>query len=430
MLVFELAIVLGLIVLNGFLAMSELALVSARRPLLEQMARHGSRGAAVALDLTREPGRMLSAVQIGITLVGIIAGAFSGATIAERADAWLEGHGMPTRIAEPLAFTVVIVTITYFSVVVGELVPKQIGMINAERIAILVARPMQMLARAAGPAVSLLDGSARLGLRLLGQRGHRESRVTDEEIATMIAEAERTGLVEPEERSMISRVMRLGDRSVRGVMTPRPDVEWLDRQGSHEEVREAIRTARHGRILVANGTIDEIVGALPVRAALVRLMDGDVDEVWPLVQQVPAVSDHLAALDVVEQLRRSPLSLVLVVDEHGSLEGIVTEGDILQTIVADIENDEGARIVQRDDGSLLIDGGYPFDELAERLGIRAPPRRSYHTIAGFVLDEMRRLPKTGESFLHGLWRFEVVDVDGQRIDKVLAVPQRTLHRRV
>jgi putative hemolysin len=337
---------------------------------------------------------------------------------------------MPTRIAEPLAFTVVIVTITYFSVVVGELVPKQIGMINAERIAILVARPMQMLARAAGPAVSLLDGSARLGLRLLGQRGHRESRVTDEEIATMIAEAERTGLVEPEERSMISRVMRLGDRSVRGVMTPRPDVEWLDRQGSHEEVREAIRTARHGRILVANGTIDEIVGALPVRAALVRLMDGGVDEVWPLVQQVPVVSDKLAALDVVEQLRHSPLSVVLVVDEHGSLEGIVTEGDILQTIVADIENDEGARIVQRDDGSLLIDGGYPFDELAERLGIRAPPRRSYHTIAGFVLDEMRRLPKTGESFLHGLWRFEIVDVDGQRIDKVLAVPQRTLHRRV
>ena len=323
MLVFELAIVLGLIVFNGFLAMSELALVSARRPLLEQMARHGSRGAAVALDLTREPGRMLSAVQIGITLVGIIAGAFSGATIAERADAWLESHGMPTRIAEPLAFTVVIVTITYFSVVVGELVPKQIGMINAERIAILVARPMQMLATAAGPAVTLLDWSARLGLRLLGQRGHRETRVTDEEIATMIAEAERTGLVEPEERSMISRVMRLGDRSVRGVMTPRLDVEWLDRQGSHEEVRETIRTARHGRILVANGTIDEIVGALPVRAALVRLMDGDVDEVWPLVQQVPVVSDHLAALDVVEQLRHSPLSLVLVVDEHGSLEGIV-----------------------------------------------------------------------------------------------------------
>lgn len=430
MLVVELAIVLGLIVLNGFLAMSELALVSARRPLLEQMARGGSRGATIALDLTREPGRMLSAVQIGITLVGIIAGAFSGVTIAERVDAWLESQGMPTRVAEPLAFAIVIVTITYFSVVAGELVPKQVGMLNAERIAARVARPMQILAVAAGPAVSLLDGSARLGLRLLGQRAHRESRVTDEEIATMIAEAERTGLVEPEERSMISRVMRLGDRSVRGIMTPRPDVEWLDLHGSHQETREALREARHGRLLVANGAIDEIVGAIPVRAALVHMMDGTVDGIWQLVQKVPAVSDRSAAIDVVEQLRHSPLNLVLVVDEHGSLEGIVTEGDILKTIVADIEEDDGPRIVERDDGSLLIDGSYPVDELGERLGIALPRAHSYHTMAGFVLDRMKRLPRIGESFNHGLWRFEVIDVDGARIDKILAQPHATLHRRV
>lgn len=259
-------------------------------------------------------------------------------------------------------------------------------MINAEKIATLVARPMLMLATAAGPTVSLLDGSARLGLRLLGQRGHRQSRVTDEEISIMIAEAERTGLVEPEERSMISRVMRLGDRSVRGVMTPRPDVEWLDLLGGDEEIRAAVRSARHGRILAASGTIDEIVDAMPVRAALVSLMDQGVDRVRQLVQPVPAVSDHLAALDVVEQLRHSPLNLVLVVDEHGSLEGIVTEGDILKTIVGDIEEDESLRIVQRDDGSLLIDGGYPFDELAERIGISAPSQRGYHTVAGFALD--------------------------------------------
>lgn len=430
MLVVELAIVFALIGLNGFLAMSELALVSARRPLLEQRAREGSRGAAVALDLTREPGRMLSAVQIGITLVGIIAGAFSGATIAERADAWLEGLGVATRIAEPVAFTVVIAMITYFSVVVGELVPKQIGMLNAERIATLVARPMQILATAAGPAVTLLDLSARLGLRLLGQRGHREPSVTDEEIITMIAEAERSGLVEPEERSMISRVMRLGDRTVRGVMTPRPDVEWIDLQGTADEIRDGIRSSHHSRILVANGTIDEIVGAIPVRAALAHMMDNGSTDVPMLVQKVPAVSDRLPALDVVQQLRHSPLNLVLVVDEHGSLEGIVTEGDILKTIVADIEEDEGPRIVQRDDGSLLIDGAYPFDELAERIGIQPPSRRAYHTVAGFVLDKMRRLPKAGESFREGFWRFEIVDVDAQRIDKVLAVPQPTLHRSI
>jgi putative hemolysin len=278
--------------------------------------------------------------------------------------------------------------------------------------------------------VSLLDWSARLGLKLLGQRAHRAPRVTDEEIATMIAEAERTGLVEPEERSMISRVMRLGDRSVRGVMTPRPDVEWLDLQGNHEETRDAIRSARHGRMLVANGTIDEIVGAIPVRAALVCLMDQEVDDVWALVQKVPAVSDRLPALDVVAQLRHSPLNLVLVVDEHGSLEGIVTEGDILRTIVEDIEEDEGPRIVQRDDGSLLIDGGYPIDELGERLSIPLPAAHRYHTLAGFVLDRMKRLPRIGETFSHGLWRFEIVDIDGTRIDKILVVPQPTLHRRV
>lgn len=430
MLVVELAIVVGLIVINGFLAMSELALVSAKRPLLEQMARGGSRGASAALELTREPGRFLSAVQIGITLVGIVAGAFSGVTIADRGDAWLESHGMPTRFAEPLAFAVVIVTITYFSVVLGELIPKQVGLRNAERAAVIVARPMQLLAMAAGPVVSLLDGSARLGLRLLGQSRQQETGVTDEEIRTMIDEAERTGLVEPEERSMISRVMRLGDRSVRAIMTPRPDVEWLDLKDSEDTIRGEVRNAKHGRLLVADGDIDEIVGALPVRAALVALMDDGVSAMWALVEKVPAVSDRLGAIDVVEQLRQSPLNMVVVIDEHGSVEGVVTEGDILKTIVADIEEDDGPQIVQRDDGSLLIDGSFPIDELGERLGIPLPSSHDYHTVAGFALARMRRLPKVGESFRHGLWRFEIVDVDGQRIDKVLAAPQPALHRGV
>jgi putative hemolysin len=430
MLVVELAVVVGLIVLNGFLAMSELALVSAKRPLLEQMAREGSRGAGVALELTREPGRFLSAVQIGITLVGIIAGAFSGATIAERGDAWLESQGMPTRFAEPVAFSVVIVTITYLSVVLGELVPKQVGLRNAERAAAIVARPMQLLAMVASPVVSLLDVSARFGLRLLGQSRTQDTGVTDKEIMTMIDEAERTGLVEPEERSMISRVMRLGDRSVRAIMTPRPDIEWIDLRDSDDEIRDAIRGAGHGRMLVADGDIDGIIGAIPVRAALVALMDDGVSAMWVLVEKVPAVSDRLGAIDVVEQLRQSPLNLVLVVDEHGSVEGIVTEGDILKTIVADIEEDDGPRITQRDDGSLLIDGSLPVDELAERLGIPLPPNQAYHTVAGFALARMRRLPKVGESFHYGLWRFEIVDVDGQRIDKVLVTPQPALHRSV
>lgn len=430
MLVVELVIVAILIVLNGFLAMSELALVSAKRPLLERMVRSGSRGAAVALDLMRDPGRMLSAVQIGITLVGIVAGAFSGATIAGCFDAWLEGRGMPTRIAEPLAFAVVIVSITYLSVVLGELVPKQLGLRNAERVAVLVARPMKILATVAAPVVSLLDGSSRLGLRLLGQSRQPEASVTDDEIRTMIAEAERAGVVEPEEHSMITRVMRLGDRSVRALMTPRQEVEAIDRHDSEAEVRETLRTAEHGRLLVVDGDVDNFEGVLPVRPALASLLDKDVADMWSLVEKVPVVSDRMPAIDVVEQLRQSPLSMVVVMDEHGSLEGVVTEGDILKTIVADIEEDDGARIVARDDGSLLIDGSLPIDELGERLAMALPPAHGYHTVAGFVLQHMRRVPRIGEAFQYGTWRFEIIDVDGRRIDKILATPQPPLHRSV
>jgi putative hemolysin len=425
MLAVELAVVVGLILLNGFLAMSELALVSAKRPLLERMARGGSRGAGVALELTREPGRMLSAVQIGITLVGIVAGAFSGATVAERLDAWLEQQGMATRIAEPLAFAVVIATITYLSVVMGELVPKQVGLRHSERVAVAVARPMRMLGTVASPVVGLLDWSSRVGLRLLGQSKRIEPAVTDEEIRTIIDEAERTGVVEPEERSMISRVMLLGDRSVRAIMTPRTEVDCLDLQDSAEDVRAVIRRATH-----VNGNIDDIAGVIPTRAALVALMDGTVAGVRALVQPVPAVSDRSAAIDVVERLRQSPLNMVMVVDEHGSLEGIVTEGDILKAIVADIETEDAPRIVQRDDGSLLIDGTFPVDELSGRLGVMLPSVHDYHTVAGFVLERMRRLPRIGESFLYNGWRIEVVDVDGRRIDKVLASPHPTLHRSV
>jgi putative hemolysin len=401
--VFELTVV-GLIVFNGLLAMSELTLVSAKRPLLQQMSRDGSRGAGVALDLTREPGRMLSAVQIGITLVGIVAGAFSVPPSPSVAT-----PGSKVRVCRPQA---------------GQLAQRRAGG-GDRRPADAAPRqgggPGREPARPVGPAWA---PSAR------GQTGQRETSVTDEEIITMIEEAERACLVEPEERSMISRVMRLGDRPVRAIMTPRQDIEWIDLNDSEDEIREAIRSARHGRMLVANGDIDEIVGALPVRAALVALMDEGVSAMWILVEKVPAVSDRLAAIDVVEKLRQSPVNLVVIVDQHGSVEGIVTEGDILKAVVADIEEEEKPHVTERDDGSLLIDGSCPVDEIAERLGISLPPNHSYHTVAGFALNRMKRLPRIGESFSHGLWRFEVLDIDGTRIDKVLVTPHPTLHRSI
>jgi putative hemolysin len=430
MLIIELAIVLALVALNGFLAMSELALVSARRPLLEQRSREGSRGAAVALALTREPGRMLSAVQIGITLVGIIAGAFSGVTIAERLDSFLESQGMATRIAEPLAFVLVISVITYFSVVLGELVPKQVGLRNAETVAVIVARPMQILATVAAPLVALLDVSSRTMLRLLGQAKRGEADITDEEMKGMIEEAERTGLVSAEESSMLSGVMRMADRPVRAVMTPRTEVEWLDIRADDEALLVAVRGSSHSRLIACDGGIDEIVGTLTVRAALLAERQGGAPAVRALIQKVPVVSERLSAIEVIEQLRKSPSNLVVVIDEHGSLMGLVTEGDILKAIVADIEiDDDTPRIHVRDDGSLLIDGAFAIDELSERLGVKLPAH-AYHTVAGFVLQRLRRLPSIGESFVFGAWRFEVVDVDGRRIDKVLATSQATLHRPV
>ena len=229
---------------------------------------------------------------------------------------------------------------------------------------------------------------------------------------------------------MISRVMRFADRSIRAIMTPRPDIDWIDLNASEEQVRKTLQRATHGRLLVGNGSIDEIVGAIRVRTALVTLLDNDIDAMWALAEKVPTVSDRLAAIDVIEQLRQSPLNMVLVLDEHGSIEGIVTEGDVLRAIVTDISEEQSPQIDALDDGSLLIDGSFQVDELAERLALVLPADREYQTVAGFALAELKRLPRPGESFSHGAWRFEIVDMDGQRVDKLMATPRRTLHRGV
>jgi putative hemolysin len=430
MIALELSIVCVLILLNGFLSMSELALVSARRSLLERMARQGSNGARVALELVRQPGRMLSAVQIGITLVGVVAGAFSGATIAGRFDGFLQSHDVPARFAEPVAFVLVLFAITYLSVIAGELVPKRLALRNAEAVSAAVARPMQLFAAVLNPIVSLLDFSARAGLRLFGGKQDDERSVTDEEIKALIAEAERTGVVEPEEHSMIGRVMRLADRPVGAVMTPRTALEWLDMSASPEAIRASIRRATHSRVLAANGGVDEVFGVVSVKKALVALLDGR-DDMRTLVEPVPAVSEHLSALEVVDRLRQSPMKLVLVVDEIGSVEGIVTDGDILRTVISDLANDEETpRAIRRPDGSILIDGAFPVDELADLLSISLPEDAIYHTAAGLALDRLRRVPQIGEAFGFGGWRFEIIDLDGRRIDKLQVVPLVGLHRGV
>jgi putative hemolysin len=425
----EIGILVFLIILNGFLALSELAIVSSRRSRLEAMSRQGNVGATKALELLAEPGRFLSAVQVGITLVGIVAGAFSGATIAERGDALLESFGVRTSLAEPLSYVIVVALITYLSVIVGELIPKQMALQNRERIAAFVATPMQLFARVLNPLITVLDFSARIGLGLLGIKEQAGETVTDEEIKALIAQAERSGSVKPQERAMIAGVMRLADRSVRAVMTPRTAIEWIDLDESPEKLRVMIPQSKRSHLIAVEGGPDHPMGVIMVWEVLSAMVDGKDIELRRFLHRVPVINERMGAVEAFSHLKDSPVDLVFVADEHGTFEGILTTGDIVRTVVAEIiENDDTKPVVaKRRDSSYLIDGLLPIDELIERLSLTIPAERDYHTAAGFVLHELRRLPKVGDVLRYGDWQIEVVDLDGTRIDKLLAT--RRVRRR-
>ncbi len=419
----ELFIVLALIFLNGLFALSELAVVSARQPRLKAMAAAGQRGARRALKLATDPGRFLSAVQIGITLIGIVNGAYSGEAFGDRAASWLEGLGISPAWAEPLGYGLVIVVITYLSVIVGELVPKSLALKNAEGIACLVAPAMTTFARAAGPAVWLLDASTRLVFRLMGQTTESAQRVTDEEIKVLISEAESAGVLEAGEREMISGVMRLADRSVSGLMTPRTDVDWLDVTSSEAEIRNKLIGSTHSRLPVGDGGPDVIIGVVQARELLAALLKGEPFDIRQHIRKAPIVPPTADALAVLAKLREAEVPMALIYDEYGHFDGIVTPADVLEAIAGAFRSDtegEEPDAVERDDGSWLLAGAMPADEMADRIGLVLPAARDYETVAGLVLGEMKRIPHAGEWFEYRGWRFEIVDLDGRRIDKVLA----------
>lgn len=417
----EIAIVLFLTVLNGVLAMSELAVVSARPARLKVLAEQGSRGAETALKLQSDPGRFLSTVQIGITLVGVLSGAFSGATLGARLSGWLQLQGLSVAASDALGVGTVVVLITYLSLIVGELVPKQVALRNAEGVAARVAIPMSFLSRVAAPLVWLLDGSGKLVLSLLGQSGAGGGKVTDEEIRTVLAEAHSAGVIETSESAMLSGVMRLADRQARGLMTPRRDVQILDIEDTVEEVRQKLRDIPHSRILVRSGDSDEIVGVLFTKKLYEQIAEGGTLNLPDLISEVPVVSDLAKATDIIESLRRTSLHMVLVYDEYGHFEGIITSGDILEAITGAFSQDETEEqaMVRREDGSYLVAGWTPVDEFIDIIRVPIDPDPDYTTVAGFVLDELKRIPELGESFVKGDWRFEVVDLDGRRIDKLI-----------
>jgi len=427
----EIAIVVVLICVNGLLAMSELAVVSARPARLKAMIDRQVSGAAAALTLGANPGRFLSTVQIGITLVGVLSGAFSGATLGQRLTEFLLTSGLSPAVANTLGVGIVVAIITYASLIVGELVPKQIALRDPERIAVMVAPAMSFLSKAALPLVFLLDFSGRAVLWLLGQSGQSEEKVTDEEIKMLVAEAEHHGTIESDERRMIAGVMRLGDRAVRAVMTPRTDIDWLNLEWDEATARKFLLETQHSRLPAGEGAVDNMIGVVQTRDLLASLLAGEPFEPRKHIRHAPIAHDQADALDVLTTLRESEVPVALVHDEYGHFEGIVTPADILEAITgvfrSDLDEEDEPPWVRREDGSWLLAGYMQADEMADHLGIDLPENRDYETVAGYLLAHLNRLPATGECVDAQGWRFEVVDLDGRRIDKVIAskLPEST-----
>ena len=413
----EILIVLLLTMFNGVLAMSELAIVSARPARLKVMAAEGSTGAQTALELGAEPGRFLSSVQIGITLVGVLSGAFSGATLGARLSTALMANGLSPALSQALGVGGVVVLITYLSLIIGELVPKQIALRSPEGVASRISPLILFISRIAAPIVWILDISGRLVLRLLGQSGESDRGISDEEIRVMLSEARSAGVIEPAETEMIAGVMRIADRSARGLMTPRHEVETVDVADPAPEVLQRFRDSRRSRLLVRDGTDDDIIGVITLR----ELLTEDTTDLRPLVQEVPVIREGLPALSVIEELKASPAHMLLVYDEYGHFEGVVTAMDLLEAIAGDFPEpgDDEPKAVQREDGSWLVAGWMPADEFAEMIGISLPEDRGYESVAGLVLDRAGVLPDVGAHVTLANWRIEVVDLDGRRIDKLL-----------
>ena len=420
---FDIIIILALVLVNGVLSMSELAIVSSREARLKAMAKSGSSGAQCALDLAANPGRFLSTVQIGITLVGILAGAYSGATLGKPVGERIALLGFEADTAQTIGFAIVIILTTFASVVVGEIVPKQFALRSPEPIAVIMARPMRWLSTATRPIVWLLDRTSALIFRMIGLNRESENTVTAEELHLVVAEAQTAGVIEESERAIISGIVRLADRPVREVMTPRTEVDWIDVNASLDELRTALREISHSRIPVAEGSADNIVGVIRTRDLLEALLDDRDLNLRELARSAPVIPDLMDAMDALVVLRSADVPLALVHDEYGHFDGIVTPGSILAALAGafahDVEEDEPP-LVEREDGSWLVSGAASADLLSDRLGVNMPHDRDYSTVAGFALSVLKHLPQTGEVFAHDGWRFEVVDMDGRKIDKLLA----------
>src|SRR6476620_1992756 len=426
----DVLLIVALIMLNGVLAMSELAIVSSREARLKAMAKSGSGGAQCALDLAADPGRFLSPVQSGITLISIFAGAFSGEKLgeptAERIQLFL---GLDPTTAHTVGFGLVIVLTTYVSLVIGEIVPKQIALRSPEPIAVVMSRPMRWLSVITAPFVWLLERSSSLIFKVFGFDRESKNQVTAEELHLVVAEAQTAGVLEEDERAMISGIVRLADRPVREVMTPRTEVDWIDVHATPEEIRLTLLETQHTRLPVADGSIENIVGVIQLRDVLADTLRRRPLDLRKLCRTAPVIPDLMDAMDALVVLRSADVPLALVHDEYGHFDGIVTPGSLLAALAGafahDVDDDDDPPIVEREDGSWLLSGAASADLLSDRLGMRLPAERDFSTVAGFALSVLKHLPVTGERFKHDGWSFEIVEMDGRKIDKLLATrPKR------
>ncbi len=422
----DLLVVLLLVLLNGVFAMSELALVSVRRARLTVLERQGVAGAATARLLAEDPQRFLPTVQVGITLVSVLAGVFGGARITARLEGWFLDVPQLAPFASSLSLAIVVVLTTYLTLVLGELVPKQLALRRPELVAAAVAPQLARLARVGGPIVWVLGQSSALVLRLFGAHADERQAVTEEELKALLAEGAEEGVLETEEREMIERLLRLADKPVRAIMTPRTELAWIDRTDPRRDIATTLKATRHSRFVVCDGSIDNVVGIVRAKDVLDHLLDGGEVSVTAALRKPMVIPDTVTALDALERLKGDPLGLALVMDEYGSFEGVVTAADVLQAIVGEPADPtavlaEGEAAVA---GALLLDGAMPVDEIKSRLELPdLPAEGSYHTLAGLLLALLRRLPRTGDRIVFGGWRFEVVEMDGRRVSRVSAQPE-------
>jgi putative hemolysin len=420
----EILFILLLLIANGLFAMSEIALVSSRKARLQRRAETDD-GARVALELANAPDRFLSTVQIGITLIGILAGAYGGATLSEHLAARLNRIPALAPYSEVVSFVVVVVAITYLSLVVGELVPKRLALSYPERIASRIAKPMRFISRLTSPAVRALSASSSFLLRLLRARPTEEPPITEEEVKILIDVGAEAGVFEAAEHELVDNIFRLADQKIPQLMTPRLDVVWLDIESPPEEIRERIINSPYSRMPVCQGTLDNILGVVKARDLLARALAGEPLDLRAVMRPVLYVPETRTALQLLELFKQSATHIAMVVDEHGAVEGLVTMNDVLEAMIGELPAQPGrfeSLAVRREDGSWLLDGRMPISDFKELFSIERLPREEeggYHTLAGFIMTRLGRLPAASDHFVWKGLRVEVVDMDRRRVDKVL-----------